>query len=364
MEGNRRSDGGEFVTQRRGGFTLVEVVIAASVLVIALFGILSMAFHTYRKSDVADEAITAANLATERLSYFRSHSNPFKAAGGTFYAPPRARNEIDLNQDRGNNRSRLHNIWNAAPRLFVREYLFATSESRFRNRALNTDEGRDAQRARHAQSDPTVAAEAAGRRNYIADTPMTTAIDGVFPNWGDTAGPPANEVVNYSNRLDGSGATNYTFVPAPRANDDLRGLPLNQVPSAVRYIREVWVQTNSPLGTPYNAGGDEVVSGLGLTAPAFYLSPAGTAVINNQIRRGANASAGAGSGVNQIRMPPWVITVTVRVFARDNLVRNFLNNGAVGRARGGTGFEGLGYDPERPLATAVGYFGVRHTLGN
>lgn len=355
---------GEFVVKQRGGFTLVEVVIAASVLVIALFGILSMAFHTYKKSDVADEAITASNLASERLAYFRSHINPFKAVGGTFYAPPKARNEIDLNQDRGTNRANLHNIWNATPTLFVREYVYATSESRFKNPTTLQDEGRDSMKARHAQSDPTVVAEAQSRRNFIPPTPMDATIDGIFPNWGNTVAPPAATTVSQSMQLDGTNPQTFTFQPAPRANDALRGAGgvINQLPPSVRYVREVWVQTNHPLGAPFNAGADEVVAALTRTFPAFYTSGAGTTVIDNQIRRGANT--GMGAGVASIRIPSWVVTVTVRVFVRDAQVRNILNNAGVGKIRGAGGFEGIGYDPTRPLATAVGYFGVRHTLGN
>ncbi len=366
MERKRVPGRGEHVVQQRGGFTLVEVVIAASVLVIALFGILAMAFHTYKKSDVADEAITAANLATERLAYFRSHSNPFKAVGGTFYAPPRARNEVDLNQARGTNRAQVHNIWNKSPRLFVREYLYATSTSRFKNPTTGEDEGLDNMRDRHAQNDPNTIAGAAARRNFIA--PTNTAdrnIDGIFPDWGDAGTRPGNHTVSHSAMLDGSNAQTMTFQPAPRANDALRGYPLAQLPASVRYIREVWVQTNHPLGEPFNPGDDEVVGTLTLSAPAFYTAAGGTAVIDSQIRRGANtAFGGAGSGVSVIRMPAWVATVTVRVFVRDPLVKTILNNVSAVRAKGASGFEGLGYDPTRPLATAVGYFGVRHQLGN
>lgn len=348
---------------RRDGFTLVEVVIAASVLVIALFGILGMAFHTYRKSDVADEAITASNLASERLAYFRSHPNPFKAVGGTFYAPPILRNELDLNQDRGTNRTNLHNIWNQRPVLFVREYLYGLSAGRFKNAATGVDEGATSAKARHAESDPTTVAGSQSRRNFVPQTPMDATIDGIFPNWGNAAAPPANETASQSIRLDGASPQTFTFVPAPRANDALRGAggAYAQLPASVRYVREVWVQTNHPLGAPFTANPDECVDTVPIALPAIYTGAA-SSVITSQIIRGAQA--GVGAGLSSIKIPNWVVTVTVRVFTRDPLIKNLADANNLDRTKTVGGFSGVGYDPSRPLATAVGYFGVRHQLGN
>lgn len=350
--------------QRRGGFTLVEVVIAASVLVIALFGILGMAFHTYKKSDVADEAITASNLASERLAYFRSHTNPYKAVGGTFYAPPRARNELDLNQDRGTNRSNLHNVWNNRPVLFVREYLFGQSAGRFKNAVTGVDEGVRSSRARHAESNPNTAAGSQSRVNYVAPTPMDATIDGIYPNWGNTAAVPGNVTASQSIRLDGASPVNFNFRPAPRANDGLRGASgvINQMAASVRYVREVWVQTNHPLGAPFTGNPDESVATVAINYPAFYTGAAGTTVITNQILRGAQA--GVGAGLSSIKIPNWVVTVTVRVFARDPLIKNIADAATTAKTKAVGGLSGIGYDPARPLATAVGYFGVRHQLGN
>ena len=364
MEWHRRRDGGKFVGQKRGGFTLVEVVIAASVLVIALFGILAMAFHTYKKTDVADEAITAANLATERLAYFRAHPNPFKAVGGTFYAPPRARNLVDLNLARGNNRARLHNVWNENPVLFAREWLYSTSESRYRNAAAGTDEGRDAARMRQREGANASAAERALRVNFIETTPVDISIDGVFPDHGVGAAKPAVQTEDdYPTALDGGSDEDFVYMPAPRANEGIR-VPFNQLPASVRYVREVWVQTNHPLGKPFLNQNDESVRDVAIDWPAFYTGAVGTDIIDNFIKRGDNAVTAA-SGVATIRMPAWVITVTVRVYARDPLIKNLTDAGAVGRTKGAlAGYDGLGYDPTKPLATAVGYFGVRHQLGS
>jgi hypothetical protein len=343
----------------RGGFTLVEVVIASSVLVIALFGILSMAFHTFTKADVNEDAIAAANLAAERLAYFRAHDNPFRAAGGTFYAPPRARGRVDLNQNVRTVRADLHNVWNVRPVLLVREWLYANSERRFGNRGADIDDGRQNQIDRHS---------ATKRVNFVPLVPSDAA--GVFPNDGTNGTAPTfrnTSPAAYPISFDNGTTQTFKFYPAPRANDAIRGaVNAPNFTADLRFCREVWIQTNSPLGAPYiNGATDNTASNGAPTWPAFYGTGGGGNALVNAIARGAQSSTSG--GVNTLRMPEWVITVTVRVFARDPKVRNLdptASNatGAYGPVRSNL-TTGWGYDPTRPLATAVGYFGVRHQLG-
>jgi len=357
------------------GFTLVEVVIASSVLVVALAGIMAAAFSTYRNSDLGDEYATGSLLAAERLDYFRSQRDPYTAVGGTWYPPPADRKrDVDFNLDRS-----LHVIQNDTPTLLLREYLLATDERRYNDAIRDVGQAGKQQRNASAAS----AAEAAARRiNWIPDTPERVPtgllgaggdVDGIIPNSDLLAAVPA-PIVQVAgvpiSKTTGSATKTFNFMRAPRANEalifnpagtlasayPLRGV-MTDLPKAVRFIREVWVQTNHPLGRPFGSAGDALPGGA-VTLPQFYITNPG----DIPTVRGASTGVAA-TGEQGTLLPPFVVAVTVRVYRRDGRVATVLPNATQvsGVPTGGKN-GGLGYDPTRPLATMVGYFGLRRFL--
>ena len=384
----------------RSGFTLVEVVIASMVLVIALFGILGAAFNAYRKSDIGDDYQTAALLAAERLDYFRSQRNPYQAVGGTFFDAPADRRQVDFNTD-----PQVHVIANEQPRLFVKEYLFNPTETPGSD-ALGQDHGRKARELRNR--DFGASGEVA--LNWIPETPRFIHIsntgdplvddprlDGVVPNTDimptgvglvQVRTGQVQSVITVGplqEAIGGAGGSSRTFryIRAPRANEqiffttggagiDTRGNLLSDLPAAIRFVREVWIQTNHPLGRPtIPAQVDFAPGATGIGAyPAFYTGVAtvipvqasGVQIIpgRNNVRYNEIVPAVIGRTATVGAVPPWTVTVTVRVFARDQRVKSIMpNDTTVGNQVDGPRRAGFGYDPARPLATLVGYFGLR-----
>ncbi|MFP5501595.1 MAG: prepilin-type N-terminal cleavage/methylation domain-containing protein [Candidatus Sericytochromatia bacterium] len=287
---------------RGRGFTLLEVLVAATVVVIALLGVASTAANILQRSQ-NPSAIEAATLfANERLNYFRSQTDPFRAVGGTHYAPPPRPNAPERNND-----PNLNNSFNTAPVLLVREYLYAEDENRYQNQLTNVDEGK---RNKNREGYTTYAGTPVGRNEI---PPMPPTYHRVQPNENGPTDAPAA-------RADG-----LVFLEAPRAND-LIGTGAGQtaaLDASVAFVREVWVQTNHPLMT------------AGSPAPGLGILPAAHA-----------------------NLPPYTVAVTVRVFQRDPRT-NRLNLGVDRRQNDGSG---PGYVLNRPTAEMVGYFGLRRAL--
>lgn len=294
------------VFRKRVGFTLLEVLGAAVILTIALLGISAAAAGMLKKSKAPNKVETASILANERLSYFRSQSDPFRAVGGTHYNPPN-RGETDWGK-----RADANNRFNCAvtgndgtnfPTLFVREYLYSAEEGQFKN-ADGTDSGRNNQNRELV--------------NTVPDLPTTVPpYVRVFPN---VDGTPTVDAVPA-----GLNAGVFTF--ARRANDDLRVQDGDALPPSIAFVREVWVQTNHPEFTP-----------LGLAAPALVVTP------------------------NVVRfLPPYTVAVTVKTYARIPEVTRLAAIRPVIHANTGLqkGDASLAYDPTRPLAEVVGFFGLR-----
>ena len=335
----------------RLGFSLVEVLIASAVISSALLAILGAVSVIFKSSRNTGVVMTAALLATERLDYFQGQTNPYIAAGGTWYPAPFRRNELDMNQVQDLH-NRFQRIADVTPYLFVREWLYDTTEKRYSDNSAVPDQGRRGQAGRS-----TGAAV-----NVIPPTPVffpappdpnSRPVSGVFPNLNN---PPNLADVSVPNNWE---TNTYRFIPAPRANavDPFTGANIGNgsaLPPSIRYMREVWVQTNqpeltnAPVGCPW----------AGLTGPTEF--PLVTYPAGSLWRP---AAVGANS------VPPWVATVTVRVFARDPLCRTWNRNGPVlDGSTAATAYtpanrvNSMGYDPRRPLAVVTGYFGLRRTM--
>jgi hypothetical protein len=149
------------------------------------------------------------------------------------------------------------------------------------------------------------------------------------------------------------------------ANERLRGLlnvtdgsnPRSELPRTVKFVREVWVQSNSPLGRPFGSRGLEFV-GTAPTAQALYGAGGDGAQTLETFER-AVQGPNTNTGTMAMDVPLWVVTVTVRVFLRDPTILIIENSAGV---QGSTRGRGAGYDPRRPLATLVGYFGLRRNF--
>ncbi|MEB3328797.1 MAG: hypothetical protein VKQ33_06155 [Candidatus Sericytochromatia bacterium] len=356
---------------RRSGFTVVEVTMASAILLLALTGVMGGSFAVLRNAGAGDLVAQAANLASERLAYFRACPNPFIAVGGTYYPPPvNPRMERDHNDpSEALSRNNLHNVMNELPVLLVREYLYDTAESRYLS-ADGLDQGRVALFRKHR---PRAANQQEDLRNVIPPLPAEVTIGtnncvvaGVYPNWGREAASAARpaprdfELPITRPQM----ATQQTrwigFLPAPRANDHLRGEMM--LDPQVKFVREVWVQSNTPLGAPFVSLGDQLVLNVTRRNPAYY-GGTGTPA-NGRVDEFARvSSADLANGQFTVPVPLWTVTVTVRVFRRDPHVRLVRNASTAGVDRSTSGsWSGLGYDPSRPLATLVGYFGLRRTL--
>lgn len=367
--GDRMKQNGESVhlfglpARARGGFTLVEVLIAATIMVIALFGILGTAFSALKHAAGPENVQQSIKLGQERLDYFRSQPNPYLAAGGTYYEPspggPRSYLPDYSRPPAGNG---VNIVFNNGPSLFVREYLFGFDEHRSgsTNNGTNmVDNGRTL-----AENRSRVAAQGApgAARNYgpneippqaltvytggtIPDTP----VDGIVPNPEDNAKWSGDSTyVDKGVAVGATGGVTKYFTFAQRANDGIRATAGGATcPDAVKFVREVWVQTNNPNFTT-----DECPQ-IGVTLEGAGLGNQGgiQAFQPPQIKN----------------LPPYVVAVTVRVFARDKQTKQISladagMDGARARVRlipEATGIVGPGYDRQHPLVTMVGYYGLR-----
>lgn len=297
----------------RPGFTLIEALVAALVLVVSLMALGGLVAGVTRKSRTPDDLGRAAWFAAERMSYFRSQLGQrslgrsdgtvsgFVAAGGTYYPPPPDSRLLDRNTVQA-----YHNLAaNRRPALLVREYLYDTP-----------DLGRAVLEGNVSGDMPRRRAWVPNQRFAVNEIPLTPAIlrEGantfgvtrVFANPIDEAEPPAPE-----NHPDGTVA-----IPAPRANDHLRGRTFPMTEPALRFVREVWFQTMHPLFPAGPAGG------VPAFAPRFVPSP------------------------------PYGVVLTVRVFLRNPRVRLY----SPVAVDAGTG---PGFDPRRPLAELVGMVGFQ-----
>lgn len=303
----------------RRGFTLVEALIAVSILITGLAAMAGVSVTMTRKARTPDDAGKAAWLATERVNYFRaqggfkangdSHGSVsgFVAAGGSYFPPPVDPRQVSKDRNRI---AEYHNVaFNRRPTLLVREYLYDTADV-----------------ARAALGDD-VTAEAARRRDFvrgqrfaineIPTTPAIVKLDGaapftvvrVVPNPESEKDPPDPEILTD----DGT----FVAIPAPRANDDLRGPSFGMTNRALRFVREVWVQPMHPLFPAGPAGA--VAAG----APAF------------------------------LPTPPYGVAITVRVYLKDPKVVRY----TAGTPLNPT--EGKGPDPKRLLAEMVGVVGIQ-----
>jgi type II secretory pathway pseudopilin PulG len=357
------------MAMRRSGFTVVEVTMASAILLLALTGVMGGAFAVLRSAGASDLVAQAANLATERLAYFRACPNPFIAVGGTYYPPPaNPRMERDHNDpNETTSRTDLHNVVNEVPVLLVREYLYDTAESRYTG-ADGLDQGRVALFRKHR---PRAANQQEELRNVIPPLPNELLVGanrctvaGVLPNWGRegaAAAPQAYELPITRPQMADQQTRWIAFLPAPRANDHLRGDNAVLDPQ-VKFVREVWVQSNTPLGAPFVSFGDHLVLNRPRTNPAYYVGTGTTALAAGRMDFARVSTADLANGQFTVPVPMWTMTVTVRVFRRDPRVRT-VRNAAVAEVTRTTGnWTGLGYDPARPLATIVGYFGLRRTL--
>jgi prepilin-type N-terminal cleavage/methylation domain-containing protein len=346
--------------QNRQGFTLVEVLIASSILVLGLTGIMMMALSSLRKSGVPENVQGAILCAQERLDYFRSQANPFRAAGGTYYLPPpNPRVGIDYNlQPAGN---AFNNIFNGGPVLLVREYIRSTNEKRYagdvgRANQLNRTTS-NLTAAQLAQIQQGLMPLATYGVNEIPATPAACldgaaiiALSGVTPNddVGQAWPVPANW---YTGVCSGPVGSRKGFIRAPRCNDNIRPGIAPAAWADVRYVREVWVQSNNPN---YPAGD--------------FRTPPGTSVA---IWTAATQDAAGGLSAYVPRasvfgqLPPFVMMVTVRVYARDprTVTLAYGNPGAANvrmpPVANDSGTTGPGYDRRRPpLSSLVAYYGL------
>lgn len=290
----------------------MEVLGASFVIVIALVGVGMAMTQAAKKSGAPHKVELAAMLASERLAYFRSQPDPFRAAGGTHYIFTTNSAGGDLNTVPNAN-----NAYNTNPVLFVREYLFAADEGQQINVLNGVDDGRANQRLRTFRG-PTGAGSATDNNFTINQVPPTRAgADRVYRSVDVKApAPPAI-------------APGIVAIPAPRANANLPGAAGTPIPPTVTFIREVWVQTNHLLHTTPTGGNPPLVV---MPDPAANL-------------------------------PPYTVAVTVKVFARDPKTQFYIQNPAASTVPyRDAQWRGPGYDPTKPLAVMSGYFGLRRNM--
>jgi hypothetical protein len=291
----------------------MEALVASVVLVIPLLALGGVASGVLKKSRTPDDLGRAAWFAAERMNYFRSQLGQqalggsdgsvsgFVAAGGTYYPPP-----VDSRLMDRNTIAAYHNLEsNRRPALLVREYLYDTPQLRQAVIGGNVSGDMAARRA-----------WVPNRRFAVNELPLTPAVvtDGtgtrravtrVVPNPTEDAAAP-----DFTRQPDDTVA-----IPAPRANDHLRGRSFSMAEPNLRFVREVWFQTMHPLFPPGSAGG------VPAFAPAFVPSA------------------------------PYGVVLTVRVFLRNPRVRTYSPIAA--------GTSGPGFDPRRPLAELVGVVGFQ-----
>ena len=295
----------------RPGFTLIEALVAVGVLVVALGGIAGLAATITKKSRTPDDLAKATYFAAERMTYFRADlgraatatSNGsvsgYVAAGGTYYPPPLdARPGIsDPNRDPA-----YHNVaFNKVPTLLVREFLYDATET------LDFDALTGEKLGERNRKRRNVAGERFAR-NEIPVTPAMVRSGGVLRRVGRVVpNPETGAAPAPAAQPDGSLA-----IPAPRANDHLRGTGFSLADQSIRFVREVWAQPMHPMFPPGVLGG----------GPRF------------------------------VAAPPYSVVVTVRVFRRNPLVKEYAPI-ATGPGRG------PGYDGGKPpLAELVGCIGL------
>ncbi|HEY9720871.1 MAG TPA: prepilin-type N-terminal cleavage/methylation domain-containing protein [Oscillatoriaceae cyanobacterium] len=316
--------------RKRLGVTLVEVLVAVVVLTISLAAIAGTAGTILQKSSQPALNEQAAMIANDRLDYFRGQTDPFRAAGGTEWAPPKELNMPDDNKTAG-----LNNNFNAGPVLFVREFLYGDTAGQYKNNLTGNDDGL-ANQNREATVDvygangqPGTDGFADAGRNEIPPT-LPNGYNHVFPNVDGTGALPASDPTSSNKPVD---------AVAPRANDDIVSGSL--LPPSIKWAREVWVQTNNPN-----------FKSSGAATPGFNLC------ITPDV---------------QPALPPYCVAVTVKVYVARNVSdpraghRGMMDFRAFNPASlypSGASQGGLGYDPNRPLATMVGYFGLERMTGN
>jgi type II secretory pathway pseudopilin PulG len=289
----------------------MEVLAASAILVIAMAAISSTVSMALRKAKTPGQTEAAALLASERLHYFRSQADPYRAAGGTHYTDP------DVNRVVGN-----HNTFDGNPRMFVREYLYGTTANEVRSAVGPPDAGLANQRRRALVGDP-------GNAWALNQIPVTApGISRVLPNPDGTAINPAPTPL--------AGIPGALEVLAPRANARISptGTPADRnIPGDIKFVREVWIQTNFPNSLP--------IADLGVLG-GQWIDPADPAR----------------------NLPDYTVALTVRVFARDPLTRTLVREVDLppGLNVPRNGVSGPGYDVRKPLAVIVGYFGLRRML--
>lgn len=295
----------------------MEVLSAAAILIVALVGISMAATSGLKKSRTPGIVEQCTLLAAERLNYFRTQPDPYRAVGGTHYVF-RAQDPADFNLDPA-----FNNNYNRNPTLFVREYLYDTTEGVMKT-AAGVDAGRDNQRLATLQGNgtETLNGQTYGRNQV---PPSFIGVGGltlmrVCPNDGSAGamGPPAPAVPDPS----------YRGMAAPRANPNLPPGVNGALPPEIKFVREVWVQTNHPSFTA-----------AGPAAPAA-----------------ANPPASARN------LPPYTVAVTVRVFARDPQTLKYNPTTNPATAVRNADFSGPGYDRSKPLASLTGYFSLKRIL--
>jgi type II secretory pathway pseudopilin PulG len=288
----------------------MEVLAASAILVIAMAAISSTVSMALRKSKTPGQVEAAALLAAERLNYYRSQADPYRAAGGTHYTDP-AVNALEDN----------HNSFNRTPRLFVREYLYGPSTNEQVSRTSGVDQRSATQRRRNLTG-------VAGNWAYN-QIPVTPAgVSRVLPNVDNPTVTP----VPFAMALLPTGATTQVLAPRANARISPAGTPADRNIRNVdiKFVREVWIQTHFPRSMGFIW--PDAVSGNFVSPPA----PARN-------------------------LPQYTVALTVRVFARDPrtwTLGPLPANGDVPR----DGTTGPGYDPRKPLASFVGYFGLRRML--
>lgn len=307
----------------------------------------------------------AANLAAERLAYFRACPNPYIAVGGTFYpAPENPRTHRDHNSSQyWNTPAPLHNVWNARPILLVREWLYGLEQGSARS---NSD----------TLSRKFAAVPAGGGGNTVNVVPPTPDavrgpnpgdglidVAGVYPDWFN-AGARGPQIPQERELLVNPGAGGQTvrgaFVPAPMANEELRGVALAALPRQVQFVREVWVQTNHPLGRPFGNADETFVANRDYRVPAIY---ADGGIGRTRLNFGRTLTAVGGDGGLAMDVPLWVVTVTVRVFLREPTIQSLVDVNSVRAGESGDQrWRGVGYDPNKPLSTMIGYFSLRRNF--
>ena len=350
---------------RRLGFTILEVLIAAVVMTIALVGLGAVVAGAVRRASAPSQIEQAALLAEERLNYFRGQANPFVACGGTYYDPPAQKGQVD--PDDAPPSDGLHNVDGTCnlntggdpaagvapgkPALFVREYLYDPTEGAIGRLAAGPEAGAD--EGYESQNRGIQAQLGNYGINEIPPTPAQVSgvnVTRVIANDDSLAAAPAPVALA---NPDGGGIPIGYQVTAPRANDDIRatgpvpgsdpemprGTPQGYLPPGIHYVREVWVQTHHPN---YKSASNPV--------PAFgWLNPPDEP-----------------TGV-----PDYVVSITVRVYARDPRVGLIDLTNPASTAPGPMGYPpgkgSPGYDFDKPpLAEVTSFIGLQRNwmVGN